>query len=176
MSQPTQQPPSPPSPANQAILSHISLPVRSLPLSRQFYTAVLSPLGLALVYDSSIVVVSLNPSSSSSSKTRPRVLGYGPDPDHEILNLFEYPDFDSSADNSTSKPGRGFHVAFNAPSREAVQEFHAKAIENGGKDRGQPGLREAYGRDYFAAFVEDVDGWRLEVVCKVSEGLETEGS
>ena len=56
-----------------------------------------------------------------------------------------------------------------------MREFHARAIENGGRDKGRPGLREAYGRDYFAAFVEDVDGWKLEVVCKVpAEVAETD--
>ncbi|KAK3984994.1 Glyoxalase/Bleomycin resistance protein/Dihydroxybiphenyl dioxygenase [Cladorrhinum sp. PSN332] len=136
-------------------LSHISLPIRSLPRSRQFYTAVLAPLGLSLVYDSTV---------SNPTKTL-RILGYGPDPEHELLNLFEYPDVEQSA----AIPGPGFHVAFNAPSREAVKEFHAKALENGGKDRGEPGLREAYGRGYYAAFVEDVDGWRVEAVCKLPE-------
>ncbi|KAK4224830.1 Glyoxalase/Bleomycin resistance protein/Dihydroxybiphenyl dioxygenase [Podospora fimiseda] len=139
-------------------LSHISLPIRSLPHSRQFYSTVLEPLGLSLVYDSTV---------SNPNKT-PRILGYGHDSEHELLNLFEYSDYD----NSAAKPGPGFHVAFNAPSREAVKEFHRKALENGGKDRGEPGLREGYGRNYFAAFVEDVDGWRLEIVCRVVEGEE----
>ncbi|KAK4168304.1 Lactoylglutathione lyase [Cladorrhinum sp. PSN259] len=150
--------------SQQNPLSHISLPISSLPRSRQFYCAVLAPLGLSLVYDST---------TSNPSKT-PRILGYGPDPEHEILNLFEYPDLHQHASGSSAKPGPGFHVAFSATSREAVREFHAEAMKNGGRDRGQPGLREAYGTDYYAAFVEDVDGWRVEVVCKVpvAEGEE----
>jgi catechol 2,3-dioxygenase-like lactoylglutathione lyase family enzyme len=59
-------------------------------------------------------------------------------------------------------PGRGFHLAFIAPSREAVDRFHAAAIEYGGFDQGAPGLRPQYGSDYYAAFVLDPDGYKLE--------------
>ena len=61
-------------------------------------------------------------------------------------------------------PGPGFHFAFAAPSREAVARFHAEALAHGGRDNGAPGLRPAYGPDYFAAFVIDPDGYRIEAV------------
>jgi catechol 2,3-dioxygenase-like lactoylglutathione lyase family enzyme len=61
-------------------------------------------------------------------------------------------------------PGPGFHVAFTAPSREAVSRFHAAALQHGGSDNGAPGLRPAYGEHYFAAFVADPDGYRIEAV------------
>ncbi|CAP66907.1 uncharacterized protein PODANS_4_6030 [Podospora anserina S mat+] len=132
-------------------LGHISIGVRDYVVSRAFYTAVLAPLGLRLVYDSGPV--------SDPSTGKVRTLGYGPDEEHELLNIFEHQD--------AATPGPGFHIAFNAPTRQAVVDFHAKAIEFGGTDNGTPGVREHYGRNYFAAFVVDPDGWRLEAVCKV---------
>ena len=61
-------------------------------------------------------------------------------------------------------PGPGFHLAFDAPSRSAVDAFHAAGVENGGVDLGAPGLRPHYGENYYAAFVADPDGYKLEAV------------
>ena len=61
-------------------------------------------------------------------------------------------------------PGPGFHVAFAAPNREAVAEFHRAALANGARDNGPPGLRPHYGPDYYAAFVFDPDGYWVEAV------------
>ena len=63
-----------------------------------------------------------------------------------------------------SSPGNGVHVAFIAPSREAVDRFHAAALAEGGSDAGAPGLRADYTPDYYAAFVRDPDGNKLEAV------------
>ena len=64
--------------------------------------------------------------------------------------------------------GRGgyAHVAFAAPSRAAVDAFHAAAIRAGGRDNGPPGLRPHYHPDYYAAFVLDPDGYNVEAVCR----------
>lgn len=56
------------------------------------------------------------------------------------------------------------HLAFPAPSEEAVSAFHAAAIAAGGTDNGAPGLRPDYGESYFAAFVLDPDGNNIEAV------------
>ncbi|MEI9982792.1 MAG: hypothetical protein WDN69_06020 [Aliidongia sp.] len=58
----------------------------------------------------------------------------------------------------------GFHLAFRAPDRSAVDRFHAEALRLGGTDDGAPGLRPHYGPSYYAAFVMDFDRHRLEVV------------
>src|SRR6185437_7633986 len=52
-------------------------------------------------------------------------------------------------------PGAGFHLAFSAPSRSAVEGFHQGALGLGGQDNGAPGLRPSYGPHYYAAFVID---------------------
>jgi catechol 2,3-dioxygenase-like lactoylglutathione lyase family enzyme len=46
-----------------------------------------------------------------------------------------------------------------------VRAFHAAALAHGGRDDGAPGLRAEYHPTYYAAFVLDPDGNRLEVVC-----------
>jgi catechol 2,3-dioxygenase-like lactoylglutathione lyase family enzyme len=61
-------------------------------------------------------------------------------------------------------PGPGFHLAFAAPSPEAVDRFHEAALRSGGRDDGPAGLRAHYGPNYYAAFVIDPDGHRIEAV------------
>jgi catechol 2,3-dioxygenase-like lactoylglutathione lyase family enzyme len=63
-----------------------------------------------------------------------------------------------------SVPGTGFHLAFTAQSREAVNAFYQAALTHGGSDNGPPGLRPHYGDGYYAAFVRDPDGYEVEVV------------
>jgi catechol 2,3-dioxygenase-like lactoylglutathione lyase family enzyme len=63
----------------------------------------------------------------------------------------------------------GFHLAFAAESRSAVQAFHAAALAAGGCDNGPAGLRPDYGEHYYAAFVVDPEGHRLEAVCNALE-------
>ncbi|EMN7207319.1 VOC family protein [Vibrio parahaemolyticus] len=58
----------------------------------------------------------------------------------------------------------GAHIAFNAPSKEAVDQFYATAIELGGSCAGKLGLRPEYGETYYAAFVRDLDGNKIEAV------------
>jgi hypothetical protein len=63
-------------------------------------------------------------------------------------------------------PGPGFHLCFNALSDAAVDAFHAAAIAHGGTDDGPPGLRPHFGPDYYACFVFDPEGWKLECLHK----------
>jgi hypothetical protein len=57
------------------------------------------------------------------------------------------------------------HFCFDAPTRKAVDAFHAAALEVGGRDNGKPALRADYGPDYYAAFVIDPDGYRIDAYC-----------
>jgi predicted lactoylglutathione lyase len=54
---------------------------------------------------------------------------------------------------------------FTAPTRKSVHAFHQAAIRQGGSDNGKPGLRAGYGTNYYAAFVIDPDGYRIEAYC-----------
>jgi predicted lactoylglutathione lyase len=55
-------------------------------------------------------------------------------------------------------------IALAAPSREAVDAFHAAALHHGATDNGRPGPRPHDGPRYYAAFVVDLDGHRIEAV------------
>lgn len=57
---------------------------------------------------------------------------------------------------------RGFHVAFLAPHKEAVDAWYAKCIELGGTCNGKPGPRPEYHPGFYGAFIIDLNGWRIE--------------
>ena len=59
-------------------------------------------------------------------------------------------------------PGNGMHWAFIAPSEDAVRAFYDAALQAGGTDDGPPGLRPDYGPGYYACFVRDPIGHRIE--------------
>jgi catechol 2,3-dioxygenase-like lactoylglutathione lyase family enzyme len=59
------------------------------------------------------------------------------------------------------------HICFAALTASAVDAFHRAGMAAGGEDNGPPGLRPNYGPGYYAAFLVDPDGFRLEAYCKV---------
>ena len=120
------------------MLHHISLGVRDLQHAGLFYDAVLGALGYRRVFEDDTAI------------------GYGIEDDKDLLCLKLRPD--------AAAPGPGFHLALAAPSRAAVDAFHAAALAVGGADNGAPGLREDYGDHYYAAFLVDPDGHRIEAV------------
>lgn len=119
------------------MLGHISLGVRDLAKAAAFYDAILLPLGYC------------------RTDTAGGSIGYGlPDSANDRLRLFER--------SEASPPGPGFHLAFIAPTRAAVDQCHEAALQHGGADAGAPGWRPQYGPDYYAAFFVDPDGHKLE--------------
>ena len=129
------------------MLDHVSLGVSDLESSRQFYDAALRSLGLVRTVDFQ------GRGSDYGAMAGP--LGV---------------EFTITVETSRVVALPTMHVCFRAPDREAVRAFHAAAIAAGGKDAGGPGLRSQYHPDYFAAFVEDPDGHRLEAVCHAPTG------
>jgi len=121
------------------MLDHVSIGVSDPGRSKRFYDAALKPLGYACL------------SEGTDS------LGYGRDHVQFWINRAERP--------ITPDPASGLHFCFAASSRENVDAFHAAALKVGGKDNGRPGLRKAYGDNYYAAFAIDPDGYRLEAYC-----------
>ncbi|MGH8465474.1 MAG: VOC family protein [Pseudomonas sp.] len=120
------------------MLHHISIGVRDLDLSARFYDSALGALGFRRVFEDETAV------------------GYGLVDDEDLLCL--------KLRENAQPPGEGFHLAFAAPSRAAVQDFHASALNVGGACNGKPGLRVDYGDHYYAAFLIDPDGHRIEAV------------
>src|SRR4051812_41336114 len=71
---------------------------------------------------------------------------------------------ETPANGAPASVGNGVHVAFQAPDRETVRRFHATALALGGTDEGAPGIRANYNAHYYAAFVRDPDGNKIEAV------------
>jgi catechol 2,3-dioxygenase-like lactoylglutathione lyase family enzyme len=120
------------------VIAHISIGVKDVERSRRFYDTVLQPLGYKFI----------RPARSRAG------YGYGTDSIFFWVMSAERPvapDLES-----------GLHVCFTAPSAAAVDAFHAAALQAGGRDNGGPGLRPIYSDDYYAAFIIDPDGYRIE--------------
>jgi catechol 2,3-dioxygenase-like lactoylglutathione lyase family enzyme len=84
-------------------------------------------------------------------------VGYGEAGGNDKLVLFRQA-------RRASPPGAGFHLAFQAPSRAAVDAFHAAPLRLGGRDQGAAGAGLHYSPTCYAAFVTDPDGRKLEAV------------
>ncbi len=132
------------------MLHHISFGVADIERSVAFYDAAFKPLGYVRVWED------LAPGDPDQA------VGYGLPGGGDKFTI-------KLRGENAHCPGPGFHLAFAAPSRGAVTLFHRAALDHGGKDNGAPGLRPHYGPDYFAAFVIDPDGHRVEAVCKEPE-------
>ena len=76
----------------------------------------------------------------------------------------QFPEFwvQAPVDRGAAGTANGTHVAFIASSREAVDAFHAAALEAGGANDGAPGPRPEYGPGYYCCFVRDPDGHKIE--------------
>lgn len=69
-------------------------------------------------------------------------------------------------DQRPASVGNGSMIAFRARSWQAVDDFHATALEQGGSCDGPPGLRLQYSPDFYAAYVRDPDGNKVAAVCR----------
>ena len=124
------------------MFNHVSLGVRNVAKAKKFYDAALKPLGYTCL---------------SSAETS---LGYGGD----AVALW----VGASASPVPADMQSGLHFCFTAPTRKSVDAFYKAALAAGGRDNGKPGLRADYGADYYAAFVVDPDGYRLEAYCSAA--------
>jgi catechol 2,3-dioxygenase-like lactoylglutathione lyase family enzyme len=133
------------------LLDHVSIGVPDLDAARPFYDAIMSALGAAKVYD------------------RPQALGYGErcsQDDTASTCLAVY--LDASAIGANKR-----HWCFKAATRAQVDAFFAAGLANGGRSDGDPGLRPHYHAAYYAAFLFDPAGNRVEAVCHAHSGALT---
>jgi catechol 2,3-dioxygenase-like lactoylglutathione lyase family enzyme len=126
------------------MFSYVSLGTRDLARAMRFYDAALAPLGIPRIED-------YDPDDSSAA--------WGtddPGPHLWVTRPF---------DGQPAAAGNGTMVSFLADTRAAVDAFHAAALANGGSDEGAPGLRPQYGRYFYAGYVRDPDGNKVNAVC-----------
>lgn len=117
------------------MFDHVMLNVSNRKESMKFYTPVLQVLGIKALYD------------------KDEYTAYGTDSFHFWLR-------ESAQKDVTRKA----HLAFSAHSRKQVDEFYQTALTAEGQSNGAPGLRE-HGPQYYAAYVLDLEGNNIEVVC-----------
>ena len=121
------------------MFDHVSVGVRDIATAKRFYDAALEPLGYRCL------------SQAEGS------LGYGRSAVAFWISAVERP--------IPSDSNSGLHFCLVAPTRASVDSFHAAALQAGGRDNGAPGIRADYAPDYYAAFVIDPDGYRIEAHC-----------
>jgi catechol 2,3-dioxygenase-like lactoylglutathione lyase family enzyme len=117
------------------MIDHVGVEVSDLGSSAAFYDAVFFAIGVRRVHESEYAI--------AYGVTRPSFW---------VVTRGRLP-----------APGYG-HIAFRAAGRVAVDAAHAAGLSNGGRDDGKPGPRPRYGPSYYAAYLLDPDGLRVEVV------------
>jgi catechol 2,3-dioxygenase-like lactoylglutathione lyase family enzyme len=120
------------------MIDHVSVGVRDLERAARFYEATLATLGLSRVV------------------TRPATIGFGRNYPEFWINL--------RAGMAQIPPESGTHICLRAKSTGEVDAFHVAALGAGGESDGAPGLRPHDRVRYYAAFVRDPDGNRIEAV------------
>jgi catechol 2,3-dioxygenase-like lactoylglutathione lyase family enzyme len=121
------------------MIDHVSIGVRDIATAKRFYDAALQPLGYECL------------SQAEGS------LGYGRGAVEYWISVVQHP--------VAPHPESGLHFCFSAPTRKSVNSFHAAGLRAGGRDNGAPGVRADYDANYYAAFVVDPDGYRIEAHC-----------
>ena len=124
------------------MIDHISFSVKDYQKSREFYDQTLEILGYARLFTFDL------PTGSYAA--------YGRDPKPSL--------WIGSAGKKDEEVGQaqGLHIAFLAPSLQAVHDWYDKCLELGGEDNGAPGPRPEYHPGYYGAFIVDPNGWRIE--------------
>ena len=131
------------------MIHHISIGVSDINASGAFYDAILKPLGYIRAFED------LRPGEKHQA------IGYGSEIDEDKFTIKER----SSTELS---PGPGFHLAFLAHTKEAVDQWHARGVEMGALNRGEPKIWADFGPNYYAAYLVDPDGWQIEAVYKMA--------
>ena len=126
------------------MIDHVSIAVRDLKAAAHFYEPLLATLGM-----------------SKLREWPEAAIGYGKKHAEFWLNR--------RADIPSVTADSGVHVCLRAPSTEAVDAFHAAALAAGGTSDGAPGFRAQYHESYYAAFIRDPDGNRIEAVTFVTK-------
>lgn len=126
------------------MFAHISIGVRNIQASVVFYDAVMNALEYGRLF----------------GNEDEGFMAYGPEESFFIINT----PLDESREAVACN---GSHICLKAKDKNAVDAFYNVAIKMGAKDGGAPGLRPHYSEDYYAAFIFDLDGHKIEAMARV---------
>jgi catechol 2,3-dioxygenase-like lactoylglutathione lyase family enzyme len=124
------------------ILDHVSITVSDLQRVRPFYEAVMAALHILKVNDRSDAI-------GFGQRNRPN------DDAHTYLSIYQ---------SAAAVPDPRRHWCLRARSEAEVQAFFRAGIAAGGRSADEPGPRPNYHAGYYAAFLEDPEGNRIETV------------
>jgi catechol 2,3-dioxygenase-like lactoylglutathione lyase family enzyme len=125
--------------------SHTTVGANDLARAKDFYDAVLEPLGLEVRYSGG------------------GIIGWGPPggrPQFLVVRPF---------DGGDPSVGNGSMIALLASKRSVVDACYAAAMAQGGLNEGRPALRPQYHRNYYGAYFRDLDGNKICIVCHEPE-------
>jgi len=123
--------------------THTTIGSNDLERARSFYDAVLAPLEVKRAKD-------MDTASIWASESGQMLI---------VLN---------PTNGEPATVGNGVTIGFQAPSRKAVDEFHAAGLSAGGKDEGAPGPR-GFAPNAYAGYLRDLDGNKIVAVCMKAE-------
>jgi catechol 2,3-dioxygenase-like lactoylglutathione lyase family enzyme len=123
------------------MIDHVSLPVRNIVASKQFYEAAFKPLGYKIAFgDEAKKFIAFDIGNDC------------------LFEIFE-------ADATNQEIGKS-HVAFHVSSKNTIQDFYKAALQAGGTDNGEPGPRPQYTENYHACLIKDPGGYNIKVMLK----------
>ena len=125
------------------MFAHVSIGVLNLSHAVAFYDDVLKALGYSRLF----------------GNEEEGFMAYGSEESFFIINTPLEPE------RGQPVASNGTHICFRATSRSDVDNFYQRAIQNGGSCAGEPGIRKEYSPTYYAAYIYDRDGHKIEAVC-----------
>ena len=125
------------------MIDHVSIGVKNIAKASNFYQSILNEIGLNKLIE------------------KPGTVGFGKN----------YPEFwlNHRPDNDANFIDSGNHVCLRARQVEDIDKFYNLALKLGAKSGGDPGYRPEYNSSYYACFIIDEDGNRIEIVTFVQE-------
>jgi catechol 2,3-dioxygenase-like lactoylglutathione lyase family enzyme len=126
------------------MFAHVSIGVTDFGRSLAFYDSVMNALGYDRLF----------------GDEKDGFMAYGPEDSFFIINL-------PLDESKKAQAGNGTHLCLKAATQARVDSFYAEAMARGAACAGKPGLRPHYSKDYYAAFILDPDGHKIEAMTKI---------
>ena len=126
------------------MFAHISIGVNNIENSVGFYDNVMEALGYKRLF----------------GDVDEKFMAYGPDESFFIIN-------EPLDESKRAQACNGSHICIKAKKKEDVDLFHKTTLKLGAQCDGPPGFRKHYVDDYYAAFILDPDGHKIEAMTRV---------